>query len=72
MPTIVKLLWVILFLILGYTLWMEHYDHIVAYLPTLLLIVVLLLCPLMHIFMHRGHNDHKNKNDQDSDKNYSK
>ena len=38
----------------GYFLWQEHSAHIamaVPYLPYLLI----LLCPIMHIFMHHGH-----------------
>ena len=38
----------------GYFLWQEHSAHIalaVPYLPYLLI----LLCPLMHVFMHHGH-----------------
>lgn len=41
-------------LIAGYFLWTEHSAHIqlaLPYLPYLLL----LLCPLLHIFMHGGH-----------------
>ncbi|MGB2130238.1 MAG: DUF2933 domain-containing protein [Marinobacterium sp.] len=37
--------------ILGYFLVMEHLAHLVAWLPYL----ILLLCPLMHLFMHHGH-----------------
>nr|WP_188747749.1 DUF2933 domain-containing protein [Marinobacterium zhoushanense] len=37
--------------ILGYFLVMEHRAHLVAWLPYLML----LLCPLMHLFMHHGH-----------------
>jgi len=37
-----------------YFLWMEHRQHVVAFLPYLLI----LACPLMHIFMHRGHTHH--------------
>jgi len=37
--------------ILGYFLVMEHRAHLVAWLPYL----ILLLCPLMHLFMHHGH-----------------
>ena len=33
-------------------LWEEHRAHILGVLPY----AVLLLCPLIHIFMHRGHN----------------
>lgn len=44
----------------------EHRAHVIYVLPYL----ILLLCPLMHMFMHRGHNGHgahldsngKNKN----------
>ena len=35
-------------------LWEEHSAHILGALP----FVLLLLCPLMHFFMHRGHGDH--------------
>lgn len=35
----------------SYFLLMEHRDHVFALLPY----VILLACPLMHIFMHRGH-----------------
>jgi len=34
-----------------YFLWTEHQAHLLAALPFL----ILLLCPLMHIFMHGGH-----------------
>jgi hypothetical protein len=50
--------------IAAYFLIAEHRAHLsglLYYLPFLLL----LLCPLMHIFMHRGHHqhgsDHENK-----------
>jgi hypothetical protein len=39
----------------GYFLWTEHQAHVklaVPYLPYLLI----LLCPLMHLFMHRDHD----------------
>lgn len=35
----------------SYSLFMEHRDYLFQFLPFL----ILLLCPLMHIFMHRGH-----------------
>ena len=38
----------------GYFLWTEHRAHVVAYLPWALFA----LCPLMHVFMHRGHGGH--------------
>ena len=34
-----------------YFLLMEHSEHIFPFLPYL----ILLLCPLMHVFMHGGH-----------------
>ena len=46
----------------GYLLWSEHKTHvsaIVPYLPWLLL----LACPLMHLFMHRGHGGHRRHDD---------
>ena len=45
--------------IAGYFLWTEHRAHLLAavpYLPWLLL----LACPLMHLFMHGGHGRHDN------------
>lgn len=39
-------------LIIGYFLITEHRTHVFQFLPYLFL----LACPLMHIFMHRGHN----------------
>jgi hypothetical protein len=35
-------------------LWEEHSAHMLGAIPYLLL----LLCPLMHYFMHRGHGSH--------------
>lgn len=32
----------------------QHTAHVIQYLP----FGLLLLCPLMHIFMHRGHGGH--------------
>ncbi len=40
----------------GFFLWTEHRAHLMGYLPFL----IFLLCPLMHIFMHRGHGSHGN------------
>ncbi len=34
----------------------EHTAHLFGLLPY----VLLLLCPLLHMFMHRGHGDHAN------------
>jgi hypothetical protein len=38
----------------GYFLVTEHWAHIIPFLPWLLL----LACPLMHVFMHGGHGGH--------------
>ena len=35
-------------------LWEEHRAHILGVLPY----VLLLLCPIVHLFMHRGHGGH--------------
>lgn len=40
--------------IAAYFLWTEHRAHLIGGLPYLLL----LACPLMHLFMHRGHGGH--------------
>lgn len=40
--------------IAGYFLLTEHLAHVVGALPVLLL----LACPLMHVFMHHGHRGH--------------
>ena len=32
----------------------EHSAHVAAFLP----FIVILACPLLHLFMHRGHGDH--------------
>lgn len=38
----------------GYFLVTEHWAHILGILPY----VLLLACPLMHLFMHHGHGSH--------------
>lgn len=35
----------------GYFLWTEHQAHLAQWWPY----AILLLCPLMHVFMHGGH-----------------
>jgi hypothetical protein len=35
-------------------LWIAHEDHVLALVPYLFLAA----CPLMHVFMHRGHHGH--------------
>ena len=45
--------------IAGFFLWEEHRAHLLGVLPYLLL----LACPLMHVFMHRGHGGHGHHGD---------
>ena len=44
--------------IAGYFLLKEHTAHMVGFLPFLLLAA----CPLMHLFMHRGHGHRADDN----------
>lgn len=39
----------------AYFLWTEHKAHVIEFLPYLLL----LACPLMHLFHHGGHGHHR-------------
>lgn len=53
--------------IAGYFLWTEHRAHVIgvlSWLPWLLL----LACPLLHIFMHGGHGGHGGHGSKESDK----
>lgn len=51
----------------GLLLFTEHRAHVLGILPFL----VLLACPLMHIFMHHGHGNHihHTQNDEKSEGN---
>lgn len=46
-----------------YFIFVEHGEHVLPYLPYM----IILLCPLMHIFMHKGHGEHKHGPAKDSD-----
>ena len=46
--------WIVIGGIAAYFLLTEHLAHVVGALPFLLL----LACPLMHVFMHHGHGGH--------------
>ena len=46
----------VLFAIIGgFFIVAEHRAHLIPYLPWL----ILAACPLMHVFMHRGHHGHR-------------
>lgn len=47
-----KIAWVVLAAVAGFFLLSEHRAHFLGALPYLLL----LACPLMHVFMHHGHH----------------
>ncbi len=49
-------------LAITYFLLVEHRQHVVEFLPFL----IILLCPLMHIFMHRGHGGHSHGGGDDA------
>jgi hypothetical protein len=46
--------WLVLAAVAAWFLWAEHRAHLLGALPYALL----LACPLMHLFMHRGHGGH--------------
>ena len=47
------------FAVVGFYLVTEHTAHLLGALPYLLL----LACPLMHVFMHHGHSHHHGSDD---------
>jgi hypothetical protein len=49
-------------LVIGVTLLVQHWVHVPLILPWL----VFLACPLMHLFMHRGHHRHHANRDSSS------
>ena len=54
-------------LITGVLLFTEHRAHVLG----LLVWLPLLACPLMHIFMHGGHDGHGSAQQQNSDRSAS-
>lgn len=48
-------------IVAAFYLWTEHRAHLFTVLPLLLL----LACPLMHVFMHGGHGGHGGGRDHD-------
>ena len=49
--------WLVLAAVAGWFLWEEHRAHLLGALPY----VLVLACPLMHLFMHRGHHGHHHR-----------
>ena len=50
--------------IAGYFLFSEHQVHVLAILPWAL---ILLACPLLHMFMHSGHGGHGGRAHEEGD-----
>lgn len=46
-----KATWIVFAVIAAFYLWTEHQAHLFGVLPYLLI----LACPVMHLFMHHGH-----------------
>lgn len=46
-----------------YFLLIEHQEHVWQYLP----FIILLACPLMHIFMHGGHGGHGGHDEKENE-----
>lgn len=47
-----RIAWVVFAAVAAFYLWTEHRAHLLGALPYLLL----LACPLMHVFMYHGHH----------------
>ena len=50
--------------IAGFFLWTEHRAHLFSFLPFLLL----LACPIMHLFHHGGHGGHRHDGEQEDNR----
>lgn len=55
-------LWAAIALV-GYVVIIEHRNHVLDFLPY----VLLLVCPLMHLFMHGRHGHHHHHHDHQRD-----
>ena len=53
--------------IAGFFLITEHTAHVFGVLPYFLLV----LCPLLHLFMHRGHGNHTDHSESSSHTNHT-
>jgi hypothetical protein len=54
------------FLIAAYFLVTEHQAHLYGWFATYGIWLLLLACPLMHLFMHGGHGGHGRHRDNDA------
>ena len=59
-----KVAWIVFAVIAAFYMLTEHRAHLLGALPFLLL----LACPLMHLFMHGGHGGHGHGDDKPPDK----
>jgi len=50
-------------LLAGYFLFTEHRAHLFGWLSSYGIWLLLLACPLMHLFMHGGHGSHSSHRD---------
>ncbi len=55
---------VVVVLVLGFLVYTGHSAHLLGALPYLLI----LACPLMHIFMHGGHHKHHKQDSNEGDR----
>lgn len=51
---------IVLIAFVSYFLLIEHRQHLFQWLPLL----IILACPLLHVFMHRGHGHDGNDSDR--------
>lgn len=54
-PSAAKWVFIGFLLVAGYFLFTEHRAHLSEWLSSYGIWILLLACPLMHLFMHRGH-----------------
>ena len=54
-PSAAKWVFIGFLLVAGYFLFTEHRAHLSGWLSSYGIWILLLACPLMHLFMHRGH-----------------
>jgi hypothetical protein len=60
-PSRAKWILIVFLAVAGFFLFTEHKAHVLGALPYLLL----LACPLMHLFMHHGHREHRHDGERD-------